>query len=156
MVFNQTCHRHWYIFCMLSLFYDLVLSSFLNEFPSHRYRTIIKADKTIMWIYSWYTIVQSFSWAKRHVCCKSHVWTILRVRFARVSKPLNCSAITTKYHRNNLTFFKIRYIYTKGRNLTFKIVYSTGLVLKKIPKLKTNTKKPDKTDLPLWVAFSLS
>ena len=24
-------------------------------------------------------------------------------------------------------FLKIRYIYTKGRNLTFKIVYSTGL-----------------------------
>ena len=71
--------------------------------------------------------VQCFSWAKRHVCCKSHVWTILRVRFARVSKPLNWSAITTKYHRDNWTFFEIRYIYTKGRNLTFKIVYSTGL-----------------------------
>ena len=40
---------------------------------------------------------------------------------------LNGSDITTKYHRNNSTFFKIRYIYTKGRNLTFKIVYSTGL-----------------------------
>ena len=52
--------------------------------------------------------------------------TILRVRFARVSKPLNWSAITTKYHKNNWTFFKIRYIYTKERNLTFKIVYSTG------------------------------
>ena len=62
------------------------------------------------------------------MCCKSHVWTILRMRFAHVSKPLNCSAITTKYDRNNWTFFKIRYIYTKGRNLTFKIVYSTGLV----------------------------
>ena len=45
----------------------------------------------------------------------------------RVSKPLNWSAITTKSHRNNWTFFKIRYIYTKGGILTFKIVYSTGL-----------------------------
>ena len=70
---------------------------------------------------------QSFSWAKWHTCCKSHVWTILRVWLAWVSKPLNWSAITTEYHRNNWTFFKIRYIYTKGRNLTFKIVYSTGL-----------------------------
>ena len=76
--------------------------------------------------------------------------------FACMSKPLNWSAITTKYHKNNWTFFKIRYIYTKGRNLTFKIVYSTGLVLKKIPKLKTDTKKPDKTDLPLRAAFGPS
>ena len=48
--------------------------------------------------------------------CESHVWTIFRVRIARISKPLNWSAITTKYNRNNWTVFKIRYIYTKGRN----------------------------------------
>ena len=29
-------------------------------------------------------------------------------------------------------------------------------VLKKIPKLKTDTKKPNKTDLPLWAAFGIS
>ena len=55
------------------------------------------------------------------------MWTILRVWFAHMSKPLNWSTITTKYHRNNWTFFKIRYIFTKEINLTFKIVYSTGL-----------------------------
>ena len=49
------------------------------------------------------------------------------MRFVHVSEPLNWSAVTTKYHRDNWTFFKIRYIYTKGRNLAFKIVYSTAL-----------------------------
>ena len=29
-------------------------------------------------------------------------------------------------------------------------------LLKEIPKLKTDTKKPNKTDLPLWAAFRLS
>ena len=83
----------------------------------------LSGTQTFFWDYrlDMHKHSQSFSWAKRHACCKSHVWTILHVRFARVSKPLNWSAITTKYHRD------IRYIYTKGRNLTFKIVYSTGL-----------------------------
>ena len=79
------------------------------------------------WVFVYIHRQQSFSWAKWHAHCKLHVWTILRMRIALVSKPLNWSAITTKYHRNNSTFFKIRYIYTKGRNLTFKIVYSIGL-----------------------------
>ena len=73
-------------------------------------------------------------------CCKSHVWTILCVRIARESKPLNWSAITTKYHRNYWTCFKIHNIYTKGRNLTFKIVYSIGLGGSKI-KTKPKTTK---------------
>ena len=71
-----------------------------------------------------YRIGQFFLWAKRHTCCKLHVWTILRVRFAHVSKPLNWSAITTKITGTIELFSKF---YTKGRNLTFKIVYSTGL-----------------------------
>ena len=61
-------------------------------------------------IETWNTI-KCFSWAKQHVCCKSHMWMILFVRIAHMSKPLNWSAITTKYHRNNWTFFKIHWIY---------------------------------------------
>ena len=87
--------------------------------------------------------MQSFSWEKWHACCKSHVWTILCVRIAHVSKPLNWSAITTKYHKDNWTFFKIRYIYTKGRNLTLKIVYSIGLGGSQ-KKNETDTIKPTK------------
>ena len=47
--------------------------------------------------------------------------------------------------------------YTKGRNLTFKTVYSIlpWAVLKK-KKLKIDTKKPDKTDLPFWTTFGPS
>ena len=41
--------------------------------------------------------------------------------------------------------------------MPFKIVYIytvlAWVVLKKLPKLKTDTKKPDKTDLPLQAAF---
>ena len=71
-------------------------------------------------LYKW----QSFSWAKWYACCKSHVWTILRVRFARVSKPLNWSSITTKCHKNNWTFFQNSFYLYKRKK--FKIVYSTG------------------------------
>ena len=47
--------------------------------------------------------------------------------------------------------------YTKGRNLTFKIVYSISLGgSQKKTKLKTDTKKPDKTDLPFWAVFGPS
>ena len=92
---------------------------------------------------------ESFSCAKQHACCKSHVWTILRVWFARVSKPLNWSAITTKYDRNNWTFFKIRYsvFYAKGRNLTFKIVYIIQY------KLGRNWKPTKKSPIKLTFRF---
>ena len=74
-----------------------------QQFESHFWQHVW-ALSGIKRLYIWVT--QSFSWAKRYVCCKSHVWTILRVWFAQMSKPLNWSAITTKYHKNNLTFSK--------------------------------------------------
>ena len=79
---------------------------FSNKIPTYwSVPTSICADKNMGKLHRC-TPSQSFSWAKWHVCCKSHVWTILHVQFAHASKPLNWSAITTKYHRNNWTFFQ--------------------------------------------------
>ena len=100
------------------------------------------------------TCMQSFSWAKQHACCKLHMWTILRVRFARVSKPLNWSAITTKYiDRNNWTFFKIHYSVFIQKESWGSSSWGSS---KKTTELKTDTKKPDKTDLLFWASFGPS
>ena len=100
-------------------------------------------------------LLQSFSWAKQHVCCKSYMWMILRVRFVCVSKPLNWSAITTKYHRNNSSFFKICYIYTKGRNLTFKIVYSIYRLGRSSKNKENQHNKSDNHIQRLWYAIDI-
>ena len=100
------------------------ISSIIFKYTIHNWIRSYFSSRRILYTKQWlkWRHSQSFSWTKRHMCCKSHMWTNLHVRFTCVSKPLNWSAITTKYHRNNWTFFKIRYIYTKERNLTFKIV----------------------------------